>query len=214
MKKNIINIILVIFISAIFLCIILDKYWENNIERNEYNLEKISIREENVNNNSIENELFDTTLIQKEIGEGSVKQYPRDEFDDVYNGYNVCAKLEIPIIGLETSILSNYSEKALKVSVTKFWGVEPNKTGNFCVAGHNFRRKNMFHNLKKLNTGDNLFITDKEVGKVEYEIFKIYKVHPEDVNCLEPITKDKKEVTLITCTVDSKQRIIVKAKEK
>ena len=110
--------------------------------------------------------------------------------------------------------MSNYSEKALRVSVTKFWGVEPNQTGNFCVAGHNFRRKNMFHNLKKLNIVDNLFITDKEVGKVEYEIFKIYKVHPEDVNCLEPITKDKKEVTLITCTVDSKQRIIVKAKEK
>jgi sortase A len=214
MKRNIINIILIISIFAIFLCIILDKYWENNIERKEYNLEKISIREENINNDDIENKLLDTTLIQKEIGEGSVKQYPKEEFDDVYNGYNVCAKLEIPVIGLETSILSNYSEKALRVSVTKFWGVEPNQTGNFCVAGHNFRRKNMFHNLKKLNIGDNLFITDKEVGKVEYEIFKIYKVHPEDVNCLEPITKDKKEVTLITCTVDSKQRIIVKAKEK
>ena len=89
MKRNIINIILIISIFAIFLCIILDKYWENNIERKEYNLEKISIREENINNDDIENKLLDTTLIQKEIGEGSVKQYPKEEFDDVYNGYNV-----------------------------------------------------------------------------------------------------------------------------
>lgn len=210
MKKYIINTILIISILSIFICIILEKYWENNIERNEYETEKISTSKEN----DVEDNLDDTKLIQKQISEGVVKQYPKEEFKDVYNGYNVCAKLEIPIIGLETSILSNYSEKALKVSVTKFWGVEPNKEGNFCVAGHNFVRKNMFHNLKKLNIGDNLFITDKEVGKVEYEIFKIYKVLPEDVSCLDPITKDKKEVTLITCTADSKERIIVKASEK
>lgn len=206
MKKYIINIILIVFILSIFICIILEKYWENSIEINEYKSEQIDTSKENdVEDNS--------KLIQKEISEDTVRQYPKEEIEDVYNGYSVCAKLEIPVIGLETSILSNYSEKALKVSVTKFWGVEPNKEGNFCVAGHNFVRKNMFHNLKKLNIGDNLFITDKEVGKVEYEVFKIYKVLPEDVSCLEPVAKDEKEVTLITCTANSKERIIVKASE-
>ena len=72
---------------------------------------------------------------------------------------------------------------------------------------------NMFRNLKKLNVGDRLFVTDEKIGKVEYEIFDIYKVFPEDTSCLTPFLEEEREVTLITCTTDSKQRIIVKAKE-
>ena len=71
----------------------------------------------------------------------------------------------------------------------------------------------MFRNLKKLKIGDRLFILDNKVGKVEYEIYDLYKVIPEDVSCLSQETNGKKEVTLITCTTDSKERIIVKALE-
>ena len=45
------------------------------------------------------------------------------------------------------------------------------------------------------------------------EIYNKYNVDPEDVSCLEQKTKGKNEITLITCTDDSKQRVIVKAKE-
>ena len=98
--------------------------------------------------------------------------------------------------------------------MVKFWGAKPNTSGNFCIAGHNFKNKNMFHDLKELNIGDNLFIIDNNVGRVEYEIYNIYKVSPEDVSCLSQETEEEKQVTLITCTNDSKERIIVKAKEK
>lgn len=149
--------------------------------------------------------------INEEIVE--TKYYLKEEIIDVYNGYRVCAKLEIPAISLETYVLEDYSEEALNISVVKFWGVEPNQIGNFCIAGHNFINKNMFKNLKKLNLKDKLFITDREIGKVEYEVFKIDTVLPEDIDCLEAITNNEKEVTLITCTIDSKKRIIIKAKE-
>ena len=72
----------------------------------------------------------------------------------------------------------------------------------------------MFHNLKKLKRNDNLFIIDNKVGKVEYEVYDVYKVFPEDTSCLEQETNGKKEVTLITCTSDSEERIIIKAVEK
>ena len=107
--------------------------------------------------------------------------------------------------------MSTYSKQALKVSATKFWGVEPNQLGNFCVVGHNL--KSAFYDIKKLEIADRLFLIDEIVGKVEYEIFKIEKVVPEDTNCLEPITLEKREITLITCTNDSKKRVIIKAKE-
>ena len=71
----------------------------------------------------------------------------------------------------------------------------------------------MFYNLKKLKIGDKIFISDNKTGKVEYEVYNLYKVIPEDVTCLEQETNGKREVTLITCTNDSKKRIIVKAKE-
>ena len=142
------------------------------------------------------------------------KQYQKAEVIKSYKGYKVSAKLEIPKIDLDTYILEEYSTNSLNVSVTKFWGVDPNKKGNFCIAGHNFIRKNMFRNLKKLETGDKLYILDNNVGKVEYEIYDIYKVEPKDISCLSQETNGRKEVTLITCTNDSKKRIIVKAKER
>ena len=43
-----------------------------------------------------------------------------------YKGYPVIAKLEIPKINLETYVLSEYSEQALGVSVTKFYGKNSN----------------------------------------------------------------------------------------
>lgn len=182
--------IFLILVSLVIInCIILARKRDNKVEENQYTTEKINI----------------------EIKE-TVKQYPKEYVLKNYKGYDVCAKIEIPSISLEANILSEFSNKALKVSCTKFWGVEPNQEGNFCVAGHNY--KNMFYGIKKLQIGDTFFITDNEVGKVEYEIFYIDKVVPENVECLDAVTIGEKEVTLITCTSDSKYRIIVKAREK
>ena len=158
---------------------------------------------------------FSNQTIINNVNNEIIKEskYPQEEILETYNGYKVCAKLVIPQISLETNVLADYSESALKNSVVKFWGVEPNNVGNFCIAGHNFKIKNMFSKLKDLKLGDKLFITDSKIGKIEYEIFKIDIVLPEDVSCLKAITENEREVTLITCTIDSKKRIIVKAKE-
>ena len=67
------------------------------------------------------------------------KIYFKEEIVKEYKGFDVIAKLEIPKIKLETYILKNFSEASLNVSVTKFWGSNPNQIGNMCVAGHNFK---------------------------------------------------------------------------
>jgi len=190
-------IFLIVVILLTIICIMLVQKRNNRIIENEYITEKINIEIEE-----------DTALISNE----QVKEYPKEEVLENYKGYDVCAKIEIPSISLKANILSEFSDKALKVSCTKFWGVEPNQEGNFCIAGHNY--KNMFYGIKKLEIGDTFFITDNEIGKVEYEIFSIDKVAPENVECLDAVTIGEKEVTLITCTTDSKYRIIVKAREK
>ena len=170
--------------------------------------EEIEETEENEVQPKINNENEIVTEIQK-----PTKQYEKEDIITEYKGYTVSSKLTIPTISLETYILQNYSVNALRVSVTKFWGVDANQIGNFCVAGHNFKNKNMFSNLKKLNIGDRLFISDNEIGKIEYEIYDKFIVFPHETDCLNPETNGKREVTLITCTIDSKQRIIIKARE-
>ena len=111
---------------------------------------------------------------------------------------------------MESYVLENYSIEALKVSVTKFWGNNPNEIGNFCIAGHNYKE---FKNISKLKIGDILILTDNYNGIKQYEIYDIFNVLPNETECLSQETDGQKEVTLITCNTNNKKRIIIKAKE-
>lgn len=194
-KDKFINFIIIGIILLIMVGLSIDEYKNNKIQEktSQYTANSIST-------NQIETE--------------NTEEYPKEEIIEEYKGYQVIAKLEIPEIKLETYILRNFSTESLNVSVTKFWGADPNQIGNFCIAGHNFQNKNMFRNLKNLEIGNNIIISDNTVGKINYEIYNIYTVYPSDVSCLSQETNGKREVTLITCTSDSKERIIVKAREK
>lgn len=198
--KRWINFLIIGTILSIMITLGVEEYKDKKVEKQETK-EELPYTTENIH------------VLYAQEKEETPKQYAKEEIPEEYKGYNVIAKLEVPQIDLETYILSTYSKNSLNISVTKFWGANPNKQGNFCVAGHNFQNKNMFHNLRNLKKQDKLWVTDKEVGKVEYEIYDIYTVLPEDVKCLSQQTNGKREITLITCTSDSKKRIIVKARE-
>ena len=201
MKKHIISIIILMTIISLMIWLVIEKYQDT----------KIPVREQQIT--SIENNIEENTIIVSKQNTNKQKEYPKEEIIQEYKGYDVCAKLEIPSIKLETYVLKNYSVQALNISVTKFWGANPNQIGNFCIAGHNFKNSNMFSNLKKLEIGEKIYVTDNDIGEVEYTIYNIEKVIPENVECLDQDTKNR-EITLITCTSDSSLRIIVQAKEK
>lgn len=225
-KNKMISYIVLISFIVIMIGIIIKEIRDINIRKEEIsnlqykaettNAYKNNEEENNGNtyngNNSI-TEKESNSLDKQNIIEEEKIEENNDKILDEYKGYRVSAKLEIPKINLETYILKQYSTQALKISVTKFWGAEPNTVGNFCIAGHNFQNNNMFHNLRKLTKGDKLTISDNTVGKVDYEVYDTYQVKPEEVSCLSQKTHSKREVTLITCTIDSQKRIIVKARE-
>lgn len=200
-KNKIVNYLIIGATFSVMVILGTEEYKDSKIEKQEAS-------------NNIPYTMQDMSISYKQEEQKQIKNYPKEEVQKEYKGYEVAAKLEIPKIELETYILNTYSEKALNVSATKFWGADPNKQGNFCVAGHNVQNKNMFYNLRELKIGDSLWLSDNEIGKVEYEIYDIYSVEPENVKCLSQETDGRLEITLITCTNDSKKRIIVKAKEK
>jgi len=127
--------------------------------------------------------------------------------------YNMIGSISIPSINVNYPILSETTDSLLKVSVCRFWGGNANEVGNLCIAGHNYRNKRFFSKVPTLSVGDIIEITDLHNKTIKYEVYDKYTVDPTDTSCTSQITNGKKIVTLITCTNDSKQRVIVQAKE-
>lgn len=132
--------------------------------------------------------------------------------------YPSIGRIQIPKIGVNLAILGESSENIvewLKVSPCKFWGADPNEIGNFSIAGHNYRNKRFFSKVPTLTNGDKIKITDLEGRTLTYEVFDKYTVKPDNTDCINPIEgkENKRIVTLITCTNDSKKRVIIHAEE-
>ena len=66
-----------------------------------------------------------------------------------------------------------------------------------------------------MNIGDAIEITDivGNTGTVTYKVYDKYVVEPDNTDCTTQRTNGLREITLITCTDDSKQRVIIKARE-
>lgn len=130
--------------------------------------------------------------------------------------YTNVATVSIPKLDKSFPVLQcdlDKIEVILKVSPCKFWGGEPNEVGNFCIVGHNYRNDKFFSNVPTLSVGDTIELTDLSKRTITYEIYDKYTVDPEDVACTSQLTNGRKEVTLITCTDDSKHRVVVKTRE-
>ena len=164
---------------------------------------------EKVNSKSYQN--YQNKNLETQQSTENEQNVEKEYIETEFKGYKVCAKLNIPAINLETYVLEECSKQALLTSVTKFYGEEPNKVGNFCIAGHNYGTSNMFQNIKKLKINDEIYLTDTNGNKEKYSIYDIYTVLPNETRCLSQKTDGNTELTLITCTPDSERRIIVKA---
>lgn len=193
-------VVIILILSILFFILF-------NIQNEKVEKQKIQI--EKVNSKIYENVLNNTT--QKQSTENS-KTVETEQIITEFKGYKVLSKIYIPKIELETYVLEEYSKQALLTSVTKFYGTNPNQIGNFCVAGHNYGPANMFQNLKKLSINDEIYLTDLQGSKMKYVIYDIYTVLPNDTKCLSQKTNGQIELTLITCTLDSEKRIIIKAR--
>ena len=127
--------------------------------------------------------------------------------------YYTVAIINIPSIGVNYPILNLTTDELLKISPCYFWGPKPNEVGNFCIVGHNYRNSKFFSKVPTLKTGDIIEITDLKGRTIKYSVYDKYVVDPSDVSCTSQRTNGDKEITVITCTNDSSQRVIVKAKE-
>lgn len=129
-----------------------------------------------------------------------------------YKGFDVSGRIQIPSIDLDYPILSQAGKKEIEVAVGIQYGPGPNQPGNTIIAGHNYRNGLFFSNNKKLQIGDTIYITDNSGTKVKYTIYNKYETTPEDTDYWLRDTAGAREISLTTCTDDSKGRLIIWAK--
>lgn len=165
------------------------------------------------NNNTIQSSNTNTTIIDiqdtfENITSSSTTQ------KTTYKGFDVVGTIQIPAINLKYPILEKNTKKSLETSVVLMYTSNGlNEVGNSVIIGHNYRNGTMFSNVKKLEKGDVIYITDMAGRKVKYTIYDIYRTSGSDGKYITRNTNGKREISLSTCTDDSKARTIVLAKE-
>ena len=131
----------------------------------------------------------------------------------LYKGFPMMGYIEITKTDIKYPILKEATKEAMEKSVCILTGPGLNKTGVTVISGHNYRNGLFFSNNAKLSTGDNIYITDNSGQTITYEIYKKYQTTPEDASFTTVDTEGKREIVLTTCTDDSKNRIIICARE-
>lgn len=129
--------------------------------------------------------------------------------------YETIGVVKIPKLNITYPILSQTTDALMKVAPCKFHGASPNEVGNLCIIAHNYRRKGVFFSdVPDLENGDIVEIQDLSQRTIQYEVYDVHIVMPDNVSDTSQKTNGRKEVTLITCTDNSEQRVIVRCKEK
>lgn len=163
-----------------------------------------------VQNNLIDD--FETVLKKIEDGKIATPE-EKDITIDQANANNVDIKpialLQIPKIELKVAVAEGTKDEIISQAVGHFKGTaDPGEKGNFALVGHrNYTTGEFFLKIDKLKPGDDIIVTTFD--KVyKYKVTGQEIVEPNDVHVLNETTNPT--ITLVTCTWDGKQRLIVK----
>jgi len=151
--------------------------------------------------------------LQQELQQENSEEKKQQLLQTTIEGYNIEGIIEIPSIELKYPIINKTNDETMKISVTKFWGGDINEVGNYTIVGHNNLDGTMFGKVKKLQKGDIIKLISLYGETIEYKIFDMYVIDPNDVSCTKIVEEGTKEITLITCTNGRKNRLVTKARE-
>lgn len=133
-----------------------------------------------------------------------------------YNGFDVVGTISIPSVNIKYMILDEMTKKSLETAVVVLYpsGDNLNQPGNTVIVGHNYRNGLFFSNLKKVNIGDKVTITDYRGTTKTYSIYEKTTKDQGDTSFYQRDTGGKAEITLSTCTdASNNMRTIVFARE-
>ena len=214
--SNLLTVLLVIIIIAIvgIMGFLAFSYFNNNkIKNNSENFVDSFLNDSNTNTNKDNNTTTDDDIFSG-VDEGDKTTSSTAGNVQKYEGFIIAGTIEIPATNLKVPIIakSEYSKSALEKSVVELYGTGLNQVGNTTIVGHNYRNGLFFSNNKKLNIGDKIYITDLTGTRLTYTIYNKYEAADTESDYMTRDTEGATEISLSTCTDDSKARLIIWAK--
>lgn len=140
---------------------------------------------------------------------GSIPDYvlnPNMDMPEVdVDGISCIGTLEIPRLDLNLCVTSTCSDENMKQLPCRYYGSI--YKSNMVIVAHNY----WFHfgRLNTLKSGDAVIFTDVSGNCFKYSVDAMDVVSPESV---AEVTNGKWPLTLVTCTLDSQNRVVVRCK--
>jgi signal peptidase len=128
------------------------------------------------------------------------------------NNREIIGVININRLGIHYPIIMYENEASLDISITKYSGPELNEVGNVALLGHRSANGGnlWFTQIDKLVIDDVVEISDAKGRTLEYKV-RAFNIHtPDDLSVLEIESSSERELTLISCSKDLRNRYVVK----
>ncbi len=172
-------------------------------------IEAIAEFDKNVEENNAEE--GEQTSINPE-NESSTSDYTKSK--TYYKEFVMLGYITIPKTNVKQPILDVVTPESLNTAVAVLYPSNPqlNQPGNVVIVGHNYRNGQFFSDNKKLSVGDKIMIKDNSGTELTYTIYQKFETSEQDTSFYTRNTNGVAEITLSTCTDDTKARIIILAR--
>lgn len=132
------------------------------------------------------------------------------ESDYIFDG-QIIAILRLDRLKIKVSIAEGIEKDILKLSAGHFTESDMPGEGNFSIAGHSSMVYTcLFNDLHKAVIGDSIIVTTKN-KKHEYIVSNIMVIDPYSVDIIN--TTNESILTIVTCTNNGKERLIIRGIE-
>lgn len=147
------------------------------------------------------------------LNAGRLKKNTSNKKDSTPTGDNsrkavpVVGSISIPSVHIHIPIVKGVTQYYLSLGAGEMRPEEQMGVHNYSLAGHNYNDdKILFSPLRHIQKGNHVYITNGRMVFV-YRVAKKYYVSPKEVSVIDEGTKDM--VTLITCSMSGKTRLVV-----
>ena len=133
-----------------------------------------------------------------------------DPVSQTIDGYQVIGTVTLEKTEQTLPVISETSDKALKVSVCWFQGAHPGETGNMVITGHDYANGAHFGQLSKMDVGDRVTFAAPD-QTYAYEVYETEVIRPDQPEKLDDY-EGETALTLLTCTSHGNRRLVVRCK--
>lgn len=119
------------------------------------------------------------------------------------NGNLYIGRIEFPTLNISLPVMKEWSYPRLKIAPCRYSGSA--YKDNMVIIAHNY--KSHFGNLKTLMSEEPVIFTDVDGNVFRYKVAEIDELQPTDI---DKVTVENRDLTLMTCTIDSKCRVTVR----